>query len=108
MLPRNDPFISLQVKNDWWGIEAGFKCNVTWVYLSRAFEWENQLPGELKDLVVPDKGNATDPTNLRSSGPFENFPHYADVAQVQLTNAQANLLSDLGGWIIKRNIDHFL
>ena len=92
------------VANPWWGIEAGFRCNVTWAYLSRCFAWENDLPGDLKELVIPNTGNVSDPSNLRSSGPFQSFPHYEDVSQVQLTNEQANLLSDLGGWFVNQNL----
>ena len=36
-----------------YGVPAGLHVNVTWVYLSRALEWEKQLPREMRELVTP-------------------------------------------------------
>ena len=38
------------VANPWFGIEAGFKVWLTVVYLSRATEWEKDLPEAVRKV----------------------------------------------------------
>lgn len=90
------------VANDYWGIPAGIKSNITWVMLSRAFNWENKLPKEVRNLVIP-KYYPDDPSITPSHGEFANFPHFSTLTQVQLGSRQSNLLSNLVGWVIKEN-----
>lgn len=94
------------IENKWWGVEAGFKVNVTWVYLSRCSGWERQLPDDVKSLITPKKDPAN-PQSVPKSGPFKNFPHFDDATQSSLSNEQANLLRDLAGWTITENVDIF-
>mmetsp|Transcript_11118 Transcript_11118/g.33266 ORF Transcript_11118/g.33266 Transcript_11118/m.33266 type:complete len:567 (-) Transcript_11118:1702-3402(-) len=94
------------IENTWWGVPAGIKVTVTWVYLTRMTAWEAELPADIQANVVPKK-NPSDPSSLPTSGPFENFPHYTDVAQSSLTAPQANLLADMMGWTIGANLDVF-
>jgi hypothetical protein len=50
---------------------------VTVVYLSRASAWEQQLPQEVRELVVPtQKGADKDMSLLRKTGHYRNFPHF--------------------------------
>ena len=41
------------VANAWWGVAGGVAVNLTWVYNSRATEWERLLPPELRAAVQP-------------------------------------------------------
>mmetsp|Transcript_14616 Transcript_14616/g.49504 ORF Transcript_14616/g.49504 Transcript_14616/m.49504 type:complete len:565 (+) Transcript_14616:92-1786(+) len=93
------------VANDWWGIAAGQRVNVTWVYLSRDFGWEAQLSSEMYDLVVPADG-ADDPSVTVQGGPFHGFPHYLTSA-AHMSVERANILADLCGWVVQQNIDLF-
>eukprot|EP00466_Bigelowiella_natans_P002197 jgi/Bigna1/82503/fgenesh1_pg.93_\ len=44
------------VDNSHWGVQGGRKVNVTWLYLGRAFEWESQLPEDVRaEASVPSK-----------------------------------------------------
>ena len=80
------------------------QVNVTWVYLSRAREWEQALPAAVFAAAVSDKDpNCTDPTVLPSRGAFKNFPHYDTGGQIEQTASMANLLGNLAGWTIKAN-----
>lgn len=92
------------VANDWWGIKAGMQLNITWLYLSRAAEWEAALPQEVfAEAVNPSDPNCTDPTVLPTKGEFKHFPHYDTGSQIVQTNAMANLLANLAGWTVHAN-----
>jgi hypothetical protein len=94
------------VENKFWGVVAGIEVNITWVYLSRAAEWEAKLmDDDVKKHIIPRK-NPEDPSNTIASGPFKSFPHYS-TTELQLTNAQTNLLADLSGWVIEENRAEF-
>ena len=93
------------VENTFWGVQAGIKSNVTWVYLDRATKWEAQLSGEMQKLVVP-RRRPQDPANTVDSGPFKNFPHYT-TSDLALTHSQSNLLADLSGWVTQANEEIF-
>lgn len=95
------------VKNDWWGIPAGIQTEVTFVYLSRCFEWESRLSEEMKELLVPRKeSDAADPAETIGHGDFKDFPHYA-TAGANINYEKANALASLTGWTVKQNSDIF-
>eukprot|EP00466_Bigelowiella_natans_P005578 jgi/Bigna1/138670/aug1.46_g13378 len=94
------------VENSWYGIEAGFRCNVTWVYLSRASQWEDQLGADVRKLVTPKK-NPDDPSSTPSHGMLKNFPNYGTFSQLRLKPPQANLLAELSTWVIHANQELF-
>ena len=95
------------VENAFWGIPAGFNVTVMWIYLGRAFQWEAQLPPELKRLVVPSPGKTGkwDPTEHMRHGPFEDFPNYP-THWLTLSPEQANLLAELTAWIVLQHRDN--
>ena len=90
------------VANERWGIPAGVQFKFTFVYLSRCAAWEGKLPAALQKIITPTSGQKT------KSGPFKNFPHYDDTAQLQLTPEQVNLLSDMTGWAVMQNKELFI
>ena len=69
------------VENAFWGIPAGFNVTVMWIYLGRAFQWEAQIPPELKELqicsqlysVLPYESFATDALFLKRRAPIRSF-----------------------------------
>lgn len=86
------------VANAKYGIEAGRKVDVVWVYLGRSSVWESQLSDEMKDMVIPE----SDPSNLaslRKRGPFDKFPHYTTTI-ASINKERANLLADYCGWLM--------
>lgn len=91
------------IANKWYGVPAGITANVTWVYLSRAANWEKQLSPDLQKLLVPPGSDAGDPSKAISSGLFKNFPYYSDLTQYDLTIEQINVEADLSGWVLKAN-----
>jgi hypothetical protein len=91
------------VRNDHYGIPAGLKIKVVWIYLGRATQWEQQLNEEMRALVVPQE-DPDNQANTINSGPFRNFPHYATAVASQ-TTSKANLLADLTGWTIYQHQD---
>ncbi|GBG24211.1 Hypothetical Protein FCC1311_004292 [Hondaea fermentalgiana] len=93
------------IENTYWGIGAGHDVNVTWVYLSRALEWERRLPEETRKLVQPRK-HVDDPTSLRRHGPFTSFPHIP-TSKLHYSAELANLLANLAGWVFQQNIELF-
>ena len=91
------------VENKYWGIQGGRSVNVTWYMTSRVYNWEAQLPSWLKSDVVP--GGPQDPTNLPSTkSKYPTFPHYPTF-DLQLNDAQSNLLANLMGWVVLKNQD---
>lgn len=87
------------VENKLWGIPAGIRTQVTVLYLSRAPAWEARLPPDVREFVVPEEGNASDPSVLRRSGPFLDFPHFS-TSRLELSAEQANLLATLSGSVV--------
>ena len=93
------------VANSFFGIQAGLKVNVTWVYLGRATAWENQLSDTvLKAQVVPRAGASL--SSVIYDGAFKFFPNYATGA-TGFTKPQANLLADFTGWAVLKNANIF-
>ena len=84
-----------------------YSSQVTFVYLSRLFEWEKLLPADMRGLFVPsDPKEAADPSATISSGPFFEFPNYPTISAVE--NAErANALANLAGWTIRNNAELF-
>jgi hypothetical protein len=116
------------VENTHWGVSAGIRVNVTWVYLSRAGEWERRLGSDaIRDLVVPAAGGAAggvgvgvggrastaaedgvDYGETVQTGPFQGFPNYAtDAPPVYWSEAKANILASQTGWTVLQNADIF-
>ena len=96
------------IANDFWNVKAGFTVNVTWVYLSRAYNWEKKLPTDVHAMFP----TAEDPTQLPTNLPFlqleyTNFPNFITFTQLQFFDGSANLLSNLCGWVIKANKEIF-
>lgn len=88
------------IRNVYFGIPAGLVLNITIYHCGRVFNWENQLPSDIKDLAVPLNRNATE---LMTSGPFANFPLYSVVDQLTLKAEQANLLASMTSWVVQEN-----
>jgi hypothetical protein len=93
------------VQNLFWGVDAGIKSNITWVYMGRASNWEARLTDRMRKLVVPSKHPEV-PGNTISTGPFKHFPHYK-TSDLVLNYQQSNLLADFTGWVAKSNADIF-
>ena len=90
------------VDNKYWGIRGGRTVDVTWVYLSRTFNWEAQLPDFLKKQMVP---SVKDPSVLPGkNSPYPLFPHYPTF-DLTLSAPKSNLLANMMGWIILRHQD---
>ncbi|CAE7582821.1 unnamed protein product, partial [Symbiodinium microadriaticum] len=91
------------VYNKKYGIPAGRKVNVVWVYLGRCTEWESQLSDDMYSRLVPTE----DPDNQATvidEGEFKNFPHY--ITSLATNNGRrSNVLADLMGWVVYQNLD---
>jgi hypothetical protein len=80
---------------------------VTFVYLSRLFEWENQLPADMVELFVPaDPQEAADPSITIKSGPFLQFPNYPTISSGE-NYERGNALANMAGWTIRNNAELF-
>lgn len=92
----------ITVDNEYWGIRGGRNVSVTWVLMSRAYAWEDQLSDSLRPLVaLPEQ----DPTALPPlASPYPLFPHYP-TSMLQFNAKQANLLGNLAGWLVQQNKD---
>jgi hypothetical protein len=99
------------IENKYWNVKAGTTVNVTWVYLSRAFNWEAKLPPDVKAMFSSEQDPTVLPnvTYLSKVGELEyaNFPNFNTFLQLRFFNGSANLLSNLAGWVIKANNDVF-
>jgi hypothetical protein len=92
----------ITMKNEWWGIPAGRKVDIVWVYNENADDYLNQLEWEIRDQIK-DLGGAPD---------FPNFPHYKTVMEntgrlVELSAQQINLLYQFSAWTVYSNPDKF-
>lgn len=94
------------VENVKWGIPSGITSQITFVYLGRVKNWESELPDDMKEYFIPKGEDADDMSKTVSSGPFKGFPHYITSGGL-LDAKQANALSDLTGWVIKKNFKLF-
>ena len=85
------------VENTHWGVQARRDPMwVTWCYLDRVEEWENQLCDPIRKAIQ--EGNPSSGTE--SAGPYQHFPNYKTIQQnsldlVALTREQIVLLADL-------------
>mmetsp|Transcript_111 Transcript_111/g.186 ORF Transcript_111/g.186 Transcript_111/m.186 type:complete len:583 (-) Transcript_111:1474-3222(-) len=89
------------IANEYFGIPAGQRVAVVWVYLGRLGAWEAALTPEMQALVVP-HAQADNYAHLRESGPFEKFPNYV-TDFTGINYERANLLADMAGWSILEN-----
>ena len=97
------------VANARWGLPAGIVANVTWVYLSRAGAWEEQLRPEVARLVVPPPSRSPTPLDYGETvgtGEYRDFPNYP-TDSLDFSPGQANMLADLTGWTVKHNAAQF-
>ncbi|MGR5176403.1 patatin-like phospholipase family protein [Vibrio parahaemolyticus] len=90
------------IENRHYGIKAGHRVEVTWVYNCRSKEWENAL-GE-QELA---KTLAKKKKLLGNQDGLEDFPHYGTFFEnlrgvVELTPLQTNLLTNLSYWVTKK------
>ncbi|GMH92127.1 hypothetical protein TrVE_jg8919 [Triparma verrucosa] len=91
------------VDNEWWGVKGGDKVSVTFVYLSKAVGFEEELPENVRTEATT---GTPDPQDLTTGGKFEGFPHYPTGA-AEITHEQSNLLANFCAWIIEQNEDVF-
>ncbi|GMH58048.1 hypothetical protein TrLO_g15928 [Triparma laevis f. longispina] len=91
------------VDNEWWGVKGGDTVSVTFVYLSKATQFEEDLPENVRTEATT---GTSDPTDLTTDGKFKGFPHYPTGA-AEITHEQSNLLANFCGWIIEQNEDVF-
>ena len=93
-----------------YGIPAGLKVKILWVYLSRAFVWEQALKDPVvRSLAVPARNASSrwDPRQTPKTGVFKNFPHWDDVFDLHQNAQAANLLGDMSAWVVKKNAPLF-
>ena len=95
----------MTVPNSFWGTPGGVELNITFIYLSRAFEWEDALPDAIRAQVVP-LLNPADPASLPLTGEFKLFPHFL-TSELHYSAKQASLLSHLCAWVVLNNREHF-
>jgi len=94
------------VENKNFGIPAGLKVRMVWVYLSRAHKFEDAITDpKVKNAAFVDSGSKWDPRNTPKSGTFENFPQWSTESQLHISNEQANLMSHMQAWVMQQNGD---
>lgn len=90
------------VKNKWWGIPAGHKVEILWVYNETVPEWQNKLKEPVLNQIC-----------LGPKGQFPDFPLYKLIFEngltkgISLTKAQVNLLYQLSAWNVYSNKEVF-
>lgn len=87
------------VANEWWGVPAGQRVRVCWMYLDRCAKWEARLDETVRGKI--ERGNH----HHLFAGPFKRFPHYNTLSEIplrliELTDAQVRLLADLTCWCV--------
>lgn len=96
------------IENKYWNVRAGLTVNVTWVYLSRAFNWESRLPNDVKAMFPTEQDPTISPNHLPLEQlEYTNFPNFNTFLQLRFFNGSANLLSNLCGWVVKENAKIF-
>jgi hypothetical protein len=90
------------LQNDWWGIPAGRKVEIVWIYNENANDYLEQLEWEIRDQIK-DLGGRPD---------FPKFPHYRTVMEntghlVELSAQQINLLYQFSAWTVYSNPEKF-
>ncbi len=90
------------LQNDWWGIPAGRKVDVIWVYNDNVEDYLKQLEWEIRDQI----------TLMNGRPDFHDFPNYKTVDEVfgklvELTPQQINLLYQFSAWNVYSNPDRF-
>jgi predicted acylesterase/phospholipase RssA len=101
-------FFLTTIANKKYGIPAGIRTQITFVYLSRAKNWEAKLRPALKNKFVPPVAANTTVNygqNIRN-GEFKGFPNYATSARTT-SFRKANALSNFAAWTIIENEQMF-
>lgn len=93
------------IENPWWGIPAGLTFEITFSYLGRLPQWENQLSPDMYELLVPDVGDDDLSIDI-DHGPYKYFPHY-NTEGGNINYEKANVLADLTGWSVLENAEFF-
>lgn len=78
------------VDNPYWGVRAGQRVRVCWIYLHAPTAWIDRLPEDTR-------------AELFNGTTFESFPHYSTTKQFQLTYPQANLLAHMTSAVVIDN-----
>jgi hypothetical protein len=74
-------------------------------FLWDRYEWERQLPSDVRSQVVPTQHGATeDMSLLRMHGQFRGFPHFS-TANPSLDKRCVNLLGQLSAWVLLQHAD---
>ncbi len=85
------------VENVWFGIKAGKKMTVLWIYNNFINDWYEQLAVSVREQIFNH-----DPSH------YFNFPHYSTL-DTQLTATQINLLAAQTSWsVVSGNPDKIL
>ena len=96
-------FITLQ--NDHWGIQAGRRVHVVFVWSEKALKWEQQLPQETQDAINNGDFNSPNTPGFARGfpylGTFGPKPDGSDLAA--LSPEQANLYASLTEWSLRQN-----
>ncbi|MCF1438560.1 MAG: hypothetical protein LPD71_07400, partial [Shewanella sp.] len=87
-------------QNRVFGVKAGQKVTITWIYNQRSKAWEDSLASQqMADEIRNQKLDDWDPLNL------DNFPHYETFMQnsavISLNGVQSNLLAS-HAWFVAR------
>jgi hypothetical protein len=93
------------VENRWWGVPAGQKVRICWMYLDRSGKWEAAI-GSSRVRWNIRRGNRC----KLLPGPFKRFPHYKTGTEIplhliELTHPQVRLLADLTCWCVTSNAE---
>ncbi|HAP62951.1 MAG TPA: hypothetical protein DCR93_26800 [Cytophagales bacterium] len=86
------------VDNELLGIKGGWKCQVLWLCVDKSTIWENQLPRAVRRRIGQLGSTLRTFPIIRV---FVQNPPYV----IQLTRKQANLLGNLGYWMVKQKAD---
>lgn len=88
------------------GILAGLKVKMVWVYLTRAYKFEDAIRDpDVKTAAFVNSGASWDPRDVPKWGTFWNFPRWDTFLQLQVNKEQANLMSHMQAWIMKQHSD---
>lgn len=90
------------------GISAGNKVKVVWVYLSRAYKFEDAIGDpDVKKAAFVNSGSEWDPRDAPKWGTFRNFPYWDTFSQLHVDTEQANLMSYMQSWVVQQHADAF-
>lgn len=88
------------------GVPAGKKVKMVWVYLSRAYKFEDAITDpDVKKAAFVNSGSSWDPRDAPKWGTFKNFPKWSTFTQLHVNKEQANLMSHMQAWVMKQHSD---